>query len=129
MIGIAMYTTILTLHKQGTSQREISRLTKTHRRTVKKIIKKYEEKGIEAPSRYERSSEVGNWDEEVVKLLSRNLSVVRIFEELRKQGFELSYNSLSRYIRMRNIKKNTCIRFHSNPGEEGQVDFGDIGRR
>ena len=30
---------------------------------------------------------------------------------------------------MHNIKKNTCIRYHSNPGEEGQVDFGDVGRR
>jgi len=129
MIGIAMYTTILTLHKQGTSQRGISRLTKTHRKTVREIIRKYEERGIEIPSKYERSSEVGNWDEEVIKLLSSDLSTVRIFEELRKDGFKCSYGSLSRYIRMHNVKKNTCIRFHSKPGEEGQVDFGDIGRR
>ena len=35
-----MYTTILTLHKQGISQRKIARTTNTHRKTVRKIILK-----------------------------------------------------------------------------------------
>ena len=38
MIGTPMYTTILTLYKQGLSQRKIARTTNTHRKTVKKII-------------------------------------------------------------------------------------------
>ena len=41
MIGTAMYTTILTLHKQGISQRKIARTTNTHRKTVRKIIERY----------------------------------------------------------------------------------------
>ena len=32
-----MYTTILTLYKQGLSQRKIAKTTNTHRKTVKKI--------------------------------------------------------------------------------------------
>jgi transposase len=64
-----------------------------------------------------------------VGLLASNLSTVRILEELQGQGFEGSYGSLSRYIRIHNIKKNTCIRFHTTAGEEAQVDFGDIGKR
>jgi transcriptional regulator len=47
MIGTAMYTTILTLHKQGISQRKITRTTNTHRRTVRKIIERYELSKIE----------------------------------------------------------------------------------
>jgi IS30 family transposase len=40
MIGAAMYTTILTLYKQGISQRKIAGTTNTHRSTVRRIIKK-----------------------------------------------------------------------------------------
>jgi IS30 family transposase len=36
MIGIAMYTTILTLHKQGISKRQIAKITNTHRKTINK---------------------------------------------------------------------------------------------
>jgi Mu transposase-like protein/integrase-like protein len=36
---------------------------------------------------------------------------------------------LSRYVRKHNIRKNTCIRFHTEAGEEAQVDFGDIGKK
>ena len=37
MIGIPMYTTILTLHKQGNSQRQIARSTGHNCKTVKNI--------------------------------------------------------------------------------------------
>jgi transposase len=36
-----MYTTILTLYKQGVSQRQIAKTTNTHRKTVKKIIARW----------------------------------------------------------------------------------------
>jgi DNA invertase Pin-like site-specific DNA recombinase len=52
MIGTPMYTTILTLYKQGLSQRKIARTTNTHRTTVKKIIDRYESSQIETPIPY-----------------------------------------------------------------------------
>ena len=61
--------------------------------------------------------------------MSNKLSAVRIYEKLKDKGYHLSYSSLSRYIRNHNIKNTTCVRFHTAPGEEAQVDFGDIGRR
>jgi uncharacterized protein with ParB-like and HNH nuclease domain len=64
-----------------------------------------------------------------IDLMSNKLSAVRIYEELKDKGYHLSYSSLSRYIRNHNIKNTTCVRFHTAPGEEAQVDFGDIGRR
>lgn len=36
-----MYTTTITLHKQGNSQRNIAKLTKLDRKTVKRIINHY----------------------------------------------------------------------------------------
>lgn len=61
--------------------------------------------------------------------MSTKLSTVRIYEELCLQGFSLSYQSLSYYIRKHKIKQKSCIRLHSKAGEEAKVDFGDIGRR
>ncbi len=124
-----MYTTILTLHQQGKSQRQIAKITNTHRKTISKIINNYKDKNIEAPIPYNRPSKSGSWHEQITNLLSESLSTVRIFEKLKDHGFKGSYSSLSRYIRKHNIKNSTCIRFHTLPGEEAQVDFGDVGRR
>lgn len=129
MIGTAMYTTILTLHKQGISQRKIARTTNTHRKTVRKIIERYGLSKIETPVAYNRASSVDSWHEEIISLLSEKLSTVRIFEKLQEKGYNSSYSSLSRYVRKHNIKKNTCVRFHTEAGEEAQVDFGDIGKK
>ncbi|MSO14404.1 putative transposase [Rickettsiales endosymbiont of Trichoplax sp. H2] len=129
MIGAAMYTTILTLYEQGMKIRKISRTTNIHRDTIRKIIKKYEKEKIEEPINYKRESQVTKWHEEVVDFISQNLSMVRIYEELKKKGLECSYSTLSHYIRRHKIKNNTCIRLQTEAGEEAQVDFGDIGRK
>ena len=129
MIGTSMYTTILTLYKQGISQRKIARTTNVHRKTVKNIINRYEKSKIETPVPYNRPSMTDSWHEEIVNLMSNKLSTVRIHEELKNKGYNLSYRSLSRYIRSHNIKNTTCVRFHTEPGEEAQVDFGYIGKR
>lgn len=129
MIGIAMYTTIITLHKQGKSQRKISRLLGNDRKSVRKIIKKYEEFGTEEPGPIMRKSSLSNWQDKIVEFLEQGLSLVRIFEELQDFGFSGSYSSMRRYIISQNLKLETCIRFHTLPGEEAQVDFGDVGKR
>jgi transposase len=129
MIGIPMYTTILTLHKQGKSQREIAKLTDRDRKTIRRIIFKYNSLGIELPTPYQKESKVIGWHEEIIKLLEKDLSFVRINEELQSLGFSGSYSSLTRYLRKIKIRNNICIRFNTLPGDEAQVDFGEIGRR
>ena len=125
-----MYTTILTLYKQGLSQRQIARTTNTHRKTVKTIIARYKSSKIENPIPYNRSSTSDSWHEEIIDLMSNKLSAVRgLHEKLRDKGYNLSYSTLSKYIRQHNIKNKTCVRFHTEAGEEAQVDFGDIGKR
>ena len=89
-----MYTTILTLHKQGISQRNIARTTNTHRKTVRKIIERYELSKIETPIPYNRPSSTDSWHEEIIDLLSHQLSIVRIFEKLQENGYSSSYSSL-----------------------------------
>lgn len=124
-----MYTTILTLYKQGTSQRQIAKLTNTDRKTVKRIIDKYQNHNIEAPVPIHRQSKSSPYHEQIVELIGRKLSNIRIYEELQKLGYDGSYSSLGKYIKKHKIKLDTCIRFHSLAGQEAQVDFGDVGRR
>ena len=124
-----MYTTILTLYKQGNSQRKIAKLTGHDRKTVKRIVSKYDSSGVESPKTCQKESKTSKWHEEILKLLEKDLSFVRISEELESLGFSGSYSSLTRYIRKIKISNKICIRFNTLPGEEAQVDFGDIGRR
>lgn len=127
MIKVNMHTTIITLFKQGNSQRQIEKVTKVNRKTVRKIIERYKQEGIEEPVPYKRSQSLDTWHQQIVELLEKNLSYLRIHEELSVKGCITSYSSLTRYIRKHKIKDNSCIRFHTKPGEEAQVDFGDIG--
>lgn len=129
MIKIAMYTTIITLFKQGISQRQIAKITKSDRKTVARIITRYQNEQITEPVAYKRASYLDDWHQHIVELLAKNLSYVRILEELQLLGYNGSYASLTRYINKHNIKTNTCIRFHTEPGEEAQVDFGYIGKQ
>ena len=129
MIGIAMYITILTLHKQGVSQRQIAKITGHDRKTVKKIIEGYIAEGKEKPGISQKESKTDKWHEEIIRLLENDLSYVRIKEELKALGYDGSYSSLTRYIKKIRISNNICIRFYTNAGEEAQVDFGDISKR
>lgn len=128
MVNLAMTMTIITLYKQGKTQRQISKIMNKHRATVKKVIARYEKSQEESPEPYKRISSIEKWHEDIVGLISSKLSNVRIYEKLKEKGFGASYSSLSRYIRIHNISENTCIRFETTAGEEAQVDFGYIGR-
>jgi len=129
MIGIPMYTTILTLHKQGISGRQIAKLTGHNRKTVGRIIKTFNSNASESPKKYNRKSKLGEWHEDILRLLESNLSRVRIHEELRARGCLFSYPSLTRYVKNLKTTSNLCIRFNTAPAEEAQVDFGNIGKR
>lgn len=122
-----MHTTILTLWKQGRSKKEIVRITEKDPKTVRKIIRKYEEKGEEFPSALERRNSLEDYHQEIVSFLESNLSILRIYEKLKDLGCPLGYSSVKRYVRKIKIRTDICVRFHSEPGEEGQVDFGYVG--
>jgi len=130
MLAIAMYTTILTLFKQGKSKSEISRITGHDRKTVRKIIKKYQEQSIEVPIYKARPSKLDKYYDQIVSYLEKDLSKVRIYEELvRCNNIDASYSAVSRYIAKIIINNDICVRFHSDPAEEAQVDFGYSGMR
>ncbi len=69
-----MHTTILTLWKQGESKHEIARITNKDRKTVRKIIRKYEETGSESPSVFHKENSLRKYHSEIVSYLEVGLS-------------------------------------------------------
>jgi len=127
MLEVAMYTTIKTLRELGKSKSEIARLTGHDWKTVSKVIEDIED-GKETPEIKERQSIVEPFKEKLIQWLEEGLSVVRIYEELKADGFRGSYSAVKKYIRKLKRKEDIFIRVHTSPGQEAQVDFGYTGR-
>ena len=58
-----------------------------------------------------------------------NLSAVRIYEELRKKVFKVSYSLIKQYTSpLRNDLKSLAVyRYETDPEKQSQVDFGEFG--
>jgi len=126
MLGVAMYTTIKTLWELGKNKTEIARATGHDWKTVAKVVKGIG-KGIDKPKYKDRDSIIEPYRDEVIKLLDRGLSGVRIHEELKVLGFKGSYPTVRRYIKKMKKITDIFIRINTLPGEEAQVDFGYVG--
>ena len=118
---------IKSLKDQGLSISEISRRLGISRTTVRRYLK-----SGKVPQ-YHRDP-AGSMIEPILPLVTEmidrhNLSAVRIFEELRKKGFQGSYSLVKQYIRpMRNDRKILAVyRYETDPGKQSQVDFGEFG--
>ena len=70
------------------------------------------------------------YQEIVVELLEQGVEMMTIFDRLRDNyGYVGSYSSVRRFVqRLRPVEPRVCVRVHSAPGEEAQVDFGSAGR-
>lgn len=128
MIEGYMHKAIIKLWKEGKSKKAISRSVNHDIKTIRKIISSYEKHGISEPHYKRRESIFNDFAKPIEELLEQGLSSIRIFEELRKVGYRGSYSSITAFIRKNNYHPKICVRFHSKPGEEAQVDFGDVGK-
>jgi transposase len=126
MLGVAMYITIETLYKQGLNKTEIARVTKHDWKTIDKVIKAISSGSY--PEKKPHLSKLDNYKEKILEYLESDLSAVRVYELLSELGCPLSYSSVKTYIRSLKGRSDICIRFHTNPGEEAQVDFGYVGK-
>jgi transposase len=120
-----MNVTIETLWKQGKNKSDISRITGHDWKTVSKAIRCLQVGGY--PVKKPHPKMLDDHKEQVIEYLEKGLSGVRILEELRLLGSCVSYSAVKKYIADIKIRDNVCIRFHTKPGEEAQVDFGYVG--
>ena len=118
---------IKSMKDQGLSISEISRRLGISRTTVRKYLK-----SGKLPQ-YHRIP-AGSMIKPYIPLMREmidmhNLSAVRIYEELKKKGFQGSYSLVKQYSRpMRNDRKILAVyRYETDPGKQSQVDFGEFG--
>jgi transposase len=130
--------TVQTLLKNGTSQREIERVTGVDRKTIRRYAREANSPGVATGS----SSPEGqnppprppavalsacevhrDWIESQVQLGRNAVSIYQDLVEL--HGFEHRYNSVKRFVHT--LRKREPQRFdvlEYLPGEESQVDYG-----
>jgi len=122
-----MQITVKTLFEKGYNKTQIGKMLGIDRKTVRKILKN-PDKDIQIvkkphPSTLDKHREFIEWG------ISKELSAQRIFQDLQREGFDGSYSTVRDYVKK--LKENTQRVFMVNPvlpGEEAQVDFGDIGK-
>jgi transposase len=120
---------ILDLHRQGLSVSAIARQTGVDRKTIRKYI----ERGLEAPAYGPRKSRSTVIDPFTAYLRERvatfpGLSGRRLLRELRDRGYAGGYTAVTDFLRdVRPASQPVFeVRFETAPGEQAQVDFAQF---
>ena len=148
-LSMANIHSIETLHASGHSNREISRLLGVDRGTVNGYVRRLKSRiqnrpdpqtgsanpqtGLdepfacvaEPPVRSGPKSLCEGYRDQIESKLEAGLSVQRILQDLKGDGFPGSYHSVHRFVTR--LGKRTPLpfrRMEAAPGEEAQIDFG-----
>lgn len=120
---------ILDLHRQGLSVSEIARQSGCDRKTIRRYI----ERGLEAPSYGPRKPRQTLIDPFTTYLRERvaaypGLTGARLLRELREFGYPGGYTAVTTFLRDVRPRATTGfeVRFETAPGEQGQVDFAQF---
>src|ERR1700745_1642391 len=128
MIRLGEAMMMLELHRQGLSVTAIARRTGRDPKTVRKYI----ERGIEAPAYGPRSvgrpSKLAPYLDFLRERVTTfpDLSAARLTREIRELGYVGAYTAVKRYlaaIRPQNGPQPYEVRFETPPGVQAQVDF------
>jgi len=127
MYGINMKFTVETLLGKGYSQRAISRELGINRKTVKKFFEEINTVGVTV-SKIKKSKKLDKHKEQIREWYQMGLTGVLIQERLLKEkSLKISYASVSRFL-LQFKTPEVYVPLIAKPGEEGQVDFGYLGR-
>jgi transposase len=122
MLSQAQRITILELHTQGVSKREIARVLEISRVAVRKVLKS---NSTTVPELH-RPEKAEPYRQQILELFSRcKGNLVRVHEELAASGAEMSYQALTAFCRRHGIGQTPPVavgQYHFAPGEEMQHD-------
>src|ERR1022692_2467007 len=122
MLSQAQRTTILELNGKGVSSREIARVLKMSRLTVRKVVRA---NSTSVPE-IRRAEKAEPYRQQILDLLaSCKGNLVRVHEELKESGAELSYQALTGFCRRQGIGQTPIVpagQYHFEPRVELQHD-------
>jgi transposase len=122
MLSQNQRTTILELHAQGVSKREIARVLKISRLSVRKVLRA---NSAEVPKLL-RPEKAEPYRQQILELLdSCKGNLVRVREELAASGVNLSYSTLTAFCRRHSIGQQPIVpsgNYYFPPGLEIQHD-------
>jgi transposase len=122
MLSQNQRTTILELHAQRVSKREIARVLNISRLSVRKVLRA---NSAEVPKLL-RPEKAEPYRQQILELLdSCKGNLVRVREELAASGVHLSYSTLTAFCRRHGIGQQPIVpsgNYHFQPGEEIQHD-------
>ncbi len=130
MVRLGELMMILELHRQGVSITAIARRTGRDPKTVRKYI----ERGVEAPTYSPRSvgrpSKLAAYLDFLHERVTAfpDLSAARLTREIRELEYAGAYTAVKRFLaatRPENGPKPYEVRFETPPGVQAQVDFAD----
>jgi transposase len=122
--------TLILLYHEGGSIRQLCRQFHLGRNTVRRILRAHaqrRDKGHDVlTKRLTRTSKLDGFDLEIKKLLDRypDITGLRIYEELKEAGYPGGISILrERLKKLRIPKREPVIRFETDPGQQGQMDW------
>jgi len=122
MLSQAQRTTILELHAQGVSKREIARVLNISRLTVRKVLRS---NSTQVPP-LSRPEKAAPYREQILELMQAcQGNLVRVREELAARGVNLSYSTLTGFCHRHGISQPPPLAagsYEFPPGEELQHD-------
>lgn len=119
---------ILELHRQGVSITAIARRTGRDPKTIRKYIERGIEAPVYGPRQVGRPSKIAPYLDYLRERVSAfpDLTAARLTREIRDMGYVGAYTAVKRYlaaIRPENGPKPFEVRFETPPGVQAQVDF------
>jgi len=119
---------IIAMHRHGIPIKDIARRTGFARNTVRSTIRRYEQSGFEVST---PASKLDPYKDYLIQRLDEfpALSAEKLYREISEMGYVGKKTILCEFTRPYRIPRTkTAIRFETDPGEQAQVDFAELGR-
>lgn len=126
---MSTFLSVRALHEEGVPKKEIGRRLGIDVRTVRKYVRRIES-GAKEPRRRRVPSKLDPFGELIEGKVRQGLTAVQIHQDLcREAGFDASYETVKRRVqKLRPRAPEVYCRMRYGPGEEAQIDFGEVGR-
>jgi transposase len=122
--------TLILMHQEGRSIRDLSRQFHLGRNTVRRILRAHaqrRDRGHERlTKRLTRASKLDGFAAEIKRLLEKypNITGLRIYEELKEMGYPGGISILRERLKKWRVPvREPVIRFETEPGRQGQMDW------